>query len=98
LRELPVATMPLLRVPVIGTVVQAAPWTARWGAAGGHLNLELHGIDLLDASDVPPEIAAVQPGLRMPAAEKVTRLRALLRSLPGEARTLEQAARTLLPV
>ncbi len=98
LRELPIATLPVLRVPVIGTVVQAAPWTARMGAAGGHLNLELHGIDLLDQSDVPPGIAAAQPGLRLAASEKVKRLRALLRSLPGEPRTLEQAARMLLPV
>ena len=98
LRELPIATLPFLRVPVIGTVVQAAPWTARFGAAGGHFNLELHGIDLLDASDVPPELAAVQPGLRLPAREKVSRLRALLRSLPGEPRALEEAALALLPV
>lgn len=96
-RELPVATTPVLRAPVIGTLVLAAPWTARWGAAGGHFNLELHGIDLLDATDVPPGIAAAQPGLRMPAVEKARRLRELLRALPGEARTLEQAARALLP-
>jgi hypothetical protein len=96
-RELPVATMPLLRVPVIGGVVQAASWAARTGFAGGHFNLELHGIDLLDASDVPPEIAAAQPGLKMAALEKIRRLRELLRSLPGESRTLEHAARALLP-
>ena len=97
LRELPVATSPLLRVPVIGTVVLALPRAARWGAAGGHFNLELHGIDLLDASDVPAPIAAAQPGLRMPAAEKVKRLRALIQALPGESCTLEEAARRLLP-
>jgi hypothetical protein len=73
------------------------PRTARWGAAGGHFNLELHGIDLLDASDVPAPIAAVQPGLRMPATEKVRRLREVIGSLPGEACTLEEAARRLLP-
>jgi hypothetical protein len=82
---------------VIGTVVLALPRTARWGWAGGHFNLELHGIDLLDGSDVPAPIAAAQPGLRMPAAEKVKRLRELLQSLPGEACTLEEAARRLLP-
>ena len=97
LRELPVATTPWLRAPVIGTVVLALPRTARWGAAGGHFNLELHGIDLLDASDVPPGIAAAQPGLKTKASEKVRRLRELLRSLPGEGCTLEEAARRLLP-
>ena len=97
LRELPVATTPLLRAPVIGTVVLALPRAARWGAAGGHFNLELHGIDLLDASDVPPRIAAAQPGLQLPVSEKVRRLRALLQSLPGEGCTLEDAARRLLP-
>lgn len=97
LRELPIATLPAARTPVIGTVVLLAPWMARLGAARGHLNLELHGIDLLDASDVPAPIAAAQPGLRMPAAEKAARLRRILQTLPGEARTLEDAARALLP-
>jgi hypothetical protein len=96
-RELPMATLPLLRVPVIGTTVIAAPWLARGGFAGGHLNLELHGIDALDASELPAEIAAVQPGARMKASEKLQRLRALLQSLPGEDCTLEHAALRLLP-
>jgi len=95
-RELPVATLSLLRVPVIGTSLLTAPSLARGGFAGGHFNLELHGIDALDASDVPPEIAAVQPGVRMKASEKLQRLRALLQSLPGEDCTLEQAALRLL--
>ena len=94
-RELPIATVPVLRAPIIGTTVLAMPRLAR--LAGEFVNLELHGIDLLDATDVPPGLAAVQPGLRMPAAEKASRLRAILRSLPGEPRTLEQAARELLP-
>jgi hypothetical protein len=97
LRELPIATTPFLRAPVIGTVVLALPRTARWGTAGGHFNLELHGIDLLDASDVPAPIAAAQPGLRMPAAEKMRRLREAIGSLSGEPCTLEEAARRLLP-
>jgi len=96
-RELPVATLPGLRAPVIGTTVLPFPWLARWAFAGGHLNLELHGIDALDATDVPREIAAAQPGLRMRAAEKLRRLRGLLETLPGEHRTLEAAAIQLLP-
>jgi hypothetical protein len=96
-RELPIATTSLLRAPVIGTTVLAAPWLSRFGAAGGHLNLELHGIDALDATDVPAEIARVQPGVAMPAAEKLRRLRATLRGLPGEGVTLAAAARRLFP-
>jgi len=96
-RELPVATLPGLRAPVIGTTVLPFPWLARRAFAGGHLNLELHGIDALDATDVPQEIAAAQPGLRMRAAEKLRRLRGLLETLPGEHRTLEAAAIQLLP-
>ncbi|HEY5675371.1 MAG TPA: polysaccharide deacetylase family protein [Myxococcales bacterium] len=96
-RELPVATLPLLRAPVIGTSVLLFPRLARAGFAGGHFNLELHGIDALDGSDVPAAIARAQPGVRMPAAQKLGRLRALLQSLPGEACTLEQAALRLLP-
>ena len=103
-REMPIATLPLLRAPLIGTVVLAAgdgiaSWLAQAGAAGGHFNLELHGIDALDRSDVPPQIATVQPGLRTPAAEKLRRLRALIGSLRsrGEACTLQEAALRLLP-
>jgi len=103
-RELPVATLPLLRAPVIGTVVLAVPRRfaaalARGAAAGGHFNLELHGIDVLDASDATPELAAHQPGLRLPAAEKLRRLGVLLETVRATAEplTLEQAALRLLP-
>jgi hypothetical protein len=103
-RELPIATLPLIRAPLIGTVVLGvgdalAARLSRWAFPGGHFNLELHGIDALDASDVPADIAAVQPGLRVAASEKLRRLRSLLRSLRerGESCTLEQAALRLLP-
>jgi peptidoglycan/xylan/chitin deacetylase (PgdA/CDA1 family) len=96
-RELPVATLPGLRVPVIGTTVLPFPWLAPRAVAGGHLNLELHGIDALDRTDVPPEITAAQPGLRMPAALKLRRLRGLLETLPGDPCTLHDAAIRLLP-
>jgi hypothetical protein len=104
LRELPIATLPVLRAPVIGTSVLAlrertAAAFARAGRAGGHLNLELHGIDALDASDATPELAAAQPGLRLAASEKLRRLRAVLEALSTSAEnlTLERAALRLLP-
>ena len=96
-RELPIATLPGLRAPVIGTTILPFPWLAHRAFARGHLNLEFHGIDVLDESDVPAEIAAVQPGLRMPAADKLRRLRGLLEMLPGEHCTLVEAAIRLLP-
>lgn len=102
-RELPVATLPVLRAPVIGTVVVAAggriaPWLLRGAAAGGHLNLELHGIDVLDGSDATPELVLLQPGLRLPATEKLRRLRSLLEWLLARAEplTLEETALRLL--
>ena len=105
LRELPVATLPVVRAPVIGTVLVAAPdsvggkllWAAR---AGGHVNLELHGIDVLDSTDgAPPELAAVQPGLKLPASVKLRRLKAAIAEVQrrAEAVTLEEAAGRLLP-
>ena len=104
-RELPISTLPLVRAPLIGTVVAGVPEglaarLAGWSFAGGHLNLELHGVDLLDQTDgVPPLLAAVQPGLRVKAADKLRRLGALLAALRvrAEGCTLEEAARRLLP-
>jgi len=104
-RELPIATLPLLRAPVIGTVLAATPpWMglllARAAAASGHLNLELHGIDALDGSDgAPAALIAAQPGLRTPASSKLRRLRAVLGGLRARAEvaTLENCAQRLLP-
>lgn len=96
-RELPVATLPLVRLPAIGTSLLAWPRLARAAFANGHFNFELHGIDALDATDVPAEIAAAQPGVKTKASEKLARLRALLKALPGEDCTLEEAALRLLP-
>ena len=103
-RELPVATLPGLRAPVIGTVVLAvrervAASLARAAGIGGHFNLELHGIDALDGSDATSELVALQPGLRLPSGEKLRRLRSLLETLAAraESATLEEAAQRLLP-
>jgi hypothetical protein len=105
LRELPIATLPVLRAPVIGTVIAAAPprigaMLARAASASGHLNLELHGIDALDGSDgVPAALVAAQPGLRTAASLKLRRLREVLATIRDEAEfaTLEKSAVRLLP-
>ena len=97
IRELPISTTPVVRAPVIGTSVLALPALARMGAASGHFNLELHGIDALDRSDVPADIGRKQPCIGLAAKEKLRRLRAIAKALAGEAVTLSEAARRLLP-
>ncbi|MGC4123056.1 MAG: polysaccharide deacetylase family protein [Myxococcales bacterium] len=85
--ELPITVHPLTRVPVIGTTVTSLPplaLGALWRSVARlpFINLELHAIDLLDASDVAcPELAAVQPDLRIPRSTKRARLREVLRRL-----------------
>jgi peptidoglycan-N-acetylglucosamine deacetylase len=100
LLELPITTG-VLGFPLTGTFLGALPpWSARALAAGTGrlplLNLELHGIDLLDASDATPALAARQRDLRLPAARKVARIEAFVRAR-GDRQwvTLEEAARRL---
>ena len=98
--ELPITVHPLTRLPIIGTTITALPpraLGALWHSVARlpFINLELHGIDLLDASDVgSPELAAVQPDLRIPRSTKRARLREVLRRLTGgcEVVTLASAA------
>jgi hypothetical protein len=86
--ELPVAVTPCARLPVIGTslIVAPAPLRARLVAAMRRrpfFNFELHGIDFTDADrdGIPGELVARQPDLRVPIAEKLARLEALLDEL-----------------
>ncbi len=78
IRELPMCVVPGVRFPIIGTSLTligdrgfraAYPLLKR---AHDHLNLEFHGVDLMDASDdgVTPELVAKQPDLRKPVSEK----------------------------
>ncbi|MBK8481903.1 MAG: polysaccharide deacetylase family protein [Proteobacteria bacterium] len=99
--ELPVAVVPGLRMPAIGTLLTVSPaWlrSALLQSMGRRplFNLELHGIDLADAvsDSVPTELAGRQPDLRVPHAEK---FRILLETLRGLQRdhefvTLREAA------
>ena len=78
--ELPMAVTPGLRLPFIGTLLTAAPWAVVRGAYRAlakedFLSLELHAVDLLDATDaVPPALLRVQRDLSIPLAEKEQRL------------------------
>ncbi len=102
LLELPVTTG-LGGLPLVGTFVATlpAPLVAAACAGTGALplfNLELHGVDLLDASDATPELARRQRDLLVPAARKLARLEAFVRRLSGRAWvTLATAAERLAP-
>lgn len=98
--ELPVATVPKLRIPYIGTLLTSAPEAAS-RALGATLRddplvvIELHGADLVDATDgVPPSLAAQSAEFRIPATEKRRKIEAALRRLLVERRgvTMREAA------
>jgi len=84
--ELPIQVTRGLRLPFIGTTLtMAGPKRARWLArmvAGEPLvNLELHGIDVLDATDGLDALGAHQPGLGAPVARKLDAIATALRAL-----------------
>jgi hypothetical protein len=78
--ELPVAVTPWLRIPVIGTfLAMFGPRLTRPLVASlvGQplINLEFHGIDLLDAGDEGlSELAKVQRDLQIPLSDKLSML------------------------
>jgi hypothetical protein len=100
--ELPIATG-LLGFPLIGTAVATLPRAVRLlgGAARRRplFNLELHGVDLLDASDCPGPLAGRQRDLRVPAATKIDRIERFVKGMMGEREwvTLEEAAERIGP-
>jgi hypothetical protein len=98
--ELPITVHPLTRVPIIGMTITMLPplaLGALWHgiARESFVNIELHGIDLLEASDVGcPELKASVRELAVPRSTKRARLREALRRLTDgfEVVTLAQAA------
>lgn len=81
--ELPVQVTRGPRLPFIGTTVTlAGPARARWLTrlvAGVPLvNLELHGMDVLDADDGFPELVEHQPDARVPHGRKLEALAAVV--------------------
>ncbi len=86
--ELPIAVTPWTRLPAIGTSLLVAPEPIRARvlaamAPRALFNFELHGIDFADADKdgIPGELVARQPDLRLPVAEKLARLDAILDQL-----------------
>lgn len=102
--ELPVQVTRRGRLPFIGTYVTLwGPSIARWLARGciGEplVNLELHGIDVLDAADGLEALRGHQPDVRVPVRTKLEALRAAigeLRSAGYEFVTHRDAARAFL--
>jgi hypothetical protein len=89
--ELPVATTPGLRLPAIGTNLLLFPTPLRTHLlermrARRFFNLELHGIDLIDADrdGIPSELVARQPDLRAPLVAKQRAFEATLDRLALE--------------
>lgn len=99
--ELPIAVTPWVRVPAIGTSLLVAPAAVRTRviaamARRAFFNFELHGIDFADAEKdgIPGELVARQIDLRLPIAEKLARMEAILDELQRrwEIVTLAEAA------
>ncbi len=84
--EIPVQVTRGLRLPFIGTsVTMAGPSRARWLArmcVGEPLvNLELHGIDVLDARDGLDDLRAHQPDVKIPHTRKTEAILAAIEEL-----------------
>jgi peptidoglycan/xylan/chitin deacetylase (PgdA/CDA1 family) len=86
LLELPVQVTRGLRLPFFGTSVtlsgpRVARWLARMCTGEPLVNLELHGIDVLDAADGLEALRAHQPDVRVTKERKLESLRAALGEL-----------------
>ena len=98
--ELPMAIDPIFRMPFFGTLVVSFPWwVVRMVYSSVRrlpfLNLELHGVDLMEAADgMSAELIAAQGDLRVPLGAKLERLRRVLGWIRRdyEIVTLEKAA------
>jgi peptidoglycan/xylan/chitin deacetylase (PgdA/CDA1 family) len=105
--ELPIAVTPLTRLPVIGTSLIVAPAWLRTRMVAAALrdrlfNLELHGIDLADATadEIPAVLVARQPDLRRSLAHKLAAFEETLsaaRAAGARFTTLAEAATTVGP-
>jgi hypothetical protein len=101
--EFPMQTTPWLRLPWIGTSLTLAPlivskWLTAQLLGEPFLNLELHGIDVLDQADGLSALAPFQPDVRVSVARKLLALDgvvAQLRSRGYQFVTLQDAAQNL---
>lgn len=86
--ELPIQVTPRLRFPLIGTFIGlggpvASRLLARACADEPLVNIELHGIDFLDASDGLEHLVPYQSELRIPLQRRLDALSAVVEELRG---------------
>jgi len=86
LLELPIQVVGPLRLPFIGTALTligplGAQLLSRALVGTRFINLELHGIDFLEGSEVPTALRAVQPDLRVPLTRKLQVFETVLNTL-----------------
>lgn len=84
--ELPIQTTPGLRLPYIGTfLIWGGDWFARWATSRvsrlPFVNLELHGIDVLDRSDGLEALVPHQYDVRITIENKLRRLTSIVAQL-----------------
>lgn len=99
--ELPVQVTRGLRLPFIGTTLtlagaSRARWLTRLVVGEPLVNLELHGIDVLDANDGFSELRGHQPDVRVPHERKLEALSAVVETLRAAGYSfvrLDEAAR-----
>lgn len=103
--ELPIQTTPGLRVPYIGTFLTwwgqgFANWATRRVSKLPFVNLELHGIDVLDRNDGLEGLAPHQYDVRIPVTKKLRTLSSVVTQLQAAGYTfcrLDDAAERVLP-
>jgi hypothetical protein len=103
--ELPIQVTRGLRLPYIGTSLtlagpRGAQWLTRMVVGEPLVNLELHGIDLLDTSDGLQALVAHQPDVRVPLDRKLLVLAEVVRTLRGAGYAfvrLDEAAVRIFP-
>jgi hypothetical protein len=83
LLEMPIQVAGPLRLPFIGTALSmlgpsAARLLTRSLIGAPFVNLELHGVDFLEARDVPCVPSALQPDLRVPLTQKLATFAAVV--------------------
>lgn len=75
--EVPISTVPLLRLPFHASIAYAtSPWWFRFGlaaarAAGRALVFQFHAVELVAADEMPAEARPLRPGATLPLSRKI---------------------------